>query len=115
MNIQLVLPTLAKLWFMSIGGLRAKTPLFGAFSEVCPKCHYLCLSGFFMVPNSNLQLPMPETSSFTRFGIWFASPATFRTENTLLGLSSDFCLKCRYVCLYSGFYGAEFKFTDPDT
>ena len=74
-NVQLVPPTLGKLWFTSSGGLLGlQTPHFvGAFSDLCPKCHYLCLYSGFMVLNSNLHVLIPDTSSFTRFGVDTAS------------------------------------------
>ena len=47
MNIKVLLLTPGKLWFVSFGGFSARNTPFGAFSDVCPKFHYVCLySGF---------------------------------------------------------------------
>ena len=40
-----------------------------------------------------------------------ALEALLGLKTPLLGLFSDVCPKCHYVCCCSGFYGAEFKFT----
>ena len=44
-----------------------------------------------------------------------ASPGTFRAKSTPYGAFSCVCPKWHYACLYSGFYGTEFKFSCPNT
>ena len=72
MNIQVVPPIPAKLWFTSPGGtFRAKnTPFWGFFKLLSKMSLCMSLQWFFMVLNSNLQVPIPKNSSFTRFGVY---------------------------------------------
>ena len=61
--------------------LGLKTPLWGLFPMfVQNTIVYVVIVGFFMVVNSNLQVPIPETLSFTLF--W----EVFRVPWGLLGL-----------------------------
>ena len=65
MAIKLVLLPPAKQWFMFPGTFRAKTPFLGDFLMFVQNV-LKCLYGGFMVLNSNLYIPIHETSSFSR-------------------------------------------------
>ena len=48
MNITVLLLTPEKLWFVSPGTFRAKNTPFGAFSDLCFKCHFVCRERVFL-------------------------------------------------------------------
>ena len=97
--------------------LGLKTPLIGLFSDVCAKYHCVChYSAFFMVANSNLQVPILKTLSFTRFWDMFRVPwgllglklpqnaifskMTFFGAYILIDLLNLTFLKFREICSY---------------
>ena len=76
MNVQVVPSAPEKLWFMSPGGtFWAKNAPFWGFSELLSKMSIIYVFiVVFMVLNSNLKVPIPETLSFARFGVDKVSP-----------------------------------------
>ena len=60
---------------------------------------YVCIV-VFMVLNSNLRIPIPDTLSFTRFGVDTASPLAQKTPNSQIVPNDSFILEFFIYSLY---------------